>query len=89
LWLQVQQENFGLPLAFEHLDVAEELIGDRTATVSFPDILRLATESGCSAYDCQYVALAQSTNVPLITHDGEVLDAFPDTAFRPGTFLAE
>ena len=87
LWLHVRQGEFGLDLAIQHIDLAEDLIGGRSYDVSPTEVLRLATESGCSAYDSHYAALAQQLDVPLVTHDGEVLEAFPETAVHPGDFL--
>ena len=40
-------------------------------------ILDLARASGCTAYDCEYVALAMQLDVPLVTSDKEVRRAFP------------
>ena len=42
------------------------------------EVLRLAQASGCSAYDCEYVALAQFLDVPLVTADRKLRLAFPD-----------
>lgn len=42
--------------------------------------LALAEASGCSAYDCEFVALAQDLAVPLITVDQELIAGFPETA---------
>ena len=39
-------------------------------------VLTLANTSGCSAYDCEFVALAKALGVPLLTNDREVLRAF-------------
>lgn len=50
-------------------------------------IIRLAHNSGCSAYDCEYVALASSLRVPLLTFDKKLLTAFPNVALTPKTFL--
>ena len=52
-------------------------------------VLRLAAESGCSAYDSHYAALAQELDVLLLTHDGEVLGAFPETAVHLNDVLTE
>ena len=43
-------------------------------------VLQLATDSGCTAYDCEFVALAQDLRVPLVTTDGKILRAFPTVA---------
>jgi hypothetical protein len=53
------------------------------------DVVMLALRSGCSAYNCEYVALAQGLGVPLVTFDREVLRAFPDLAIAPEAFLRD
>jgi len=58
LWLHVRQGEFGLDLAVEHIGLAEDLIADRSYEVAPTEVLRLAVNSGCTAYDSQYVALA-------------------------------
>jgi predicted nucleic acid-binding protein len=49
--------------------------------------LQLAAESGCSAYDCEFVALARDLEVPLVTADRQLLAAFPSTAVSPEAFV--
>lgn len=46
-------------------------------------VLELAGGSACSAYDCEYVAIAESLDVPLVTADRGLLVAFPDRAISP------
>lgn len=69
--------------ALEALHAAELVLGGRELPVASDRVLDLALGSGCSSYDCEYVALALELNVPLATLDGEVLGAFPEVARRP------
>jgi len=62
------------------LHLAEEAIAGREYTVDSRKVLELSARSGCTAYDCEYVALAQDLGVPLVTTDKQVLRAFPKTA---------
>jgi predicted nucleic acid-binding protein len=50
-------------------------------------VLELAASSGLSAYDCEFVTLAQSLAVPLVTEDRAILKAFPDVAMNMEGFL--
>jgi predicted nucleic acid-binding protein len=88
LWLYVRRGTFGLDLALQHLDTAQDLVAGHTYAVAIAEALRLAAESGCTTYDCQYVTLARQLEVPLVIHDQEVLNAFPKTALHPGDFIA-
>jgi predicted nucleic acid-binding protein len=42
--------------------------------------LDLVRDSECSTYDCEFVALAMKLGTKLVTMDGKLLRAFPDTA---------
>lgn len=44
------------------------------------EVLRLASESGCSAYDCEFVHLAKYLRTYLITMDRKLLSLFPNRA---------
>lgn len=61
---------------------AERLMRGREFPASSASVLALADASSCSAYDCEFVALAMELAVPLYTRDKEVLRAFPDVATR-------
>jgi predicted nucleic acid-binding protein len=43
-------------------------------------VMRKVAASTCSAYDCEYVALADDLGVPLVTADKQVLAQFPRRA---------
>ncbi len=59
---------------------AQKDLGAQEFTVPTERILKLVLASSCTAYDCEYVALAQDLDVPLVTADKEVLREFPKTA---------
>jgi predicted nucleic acid-binding protein len=46
-------------------------------------VLKLAYQSGCSAYDCMFVALAVEHELNLITFDEKLLKIFPEYAVHP------
>ena len=59
---------------------AEMLMADNEQDVDSDQVLELAAASGCTAYDCEFVALAEQLDVPLITSDKKLIAAFPDVA---------
>ncbi|MFB6264224.1 MAG: type II toxin-antitoxin system VapC family toxin [Bradymonadaceae bacterium] len=65
---------------------AERLVDGREFAVDTAAVLELIEESSCSAYDCEYVALARELEVPVVTSDREMLEAFPGTAVDMETF---
>jgi predicted nucleic acid-binding protein len=67
---------------------AERRMGGAEFSVVSQHVLQLAIRSRCSAYDCEFVALAQDLRVPFVTADRQVLAAFPSTAVSPGEFVA-
>jgi len=83
----VQHAGMSLDAALVALHSAEEIIGGREYRVSSEKILELAAQSRCSAYDCEYVALALDLGVPLVTADKQVLKAFPKTAVSLEKFV--
>lgn len=67
---------------------AEQQLADNEYTVNSMDVLTLASESGCSAYDGEFVSLAKSLNVNLITGDKKLIQLFPGIAMSAGHYLS-
>ena len=71
-------------LAFDEvlliLAQAEDLLGDNEYEVPSAHIMQMVNSSSCSAYDCEFVALARYLDVPLITADRKILREFPEVA---------
>jgi predicted nucleic acid-binding protein len=72
--------------ALEMMREAETLFRGAEYSVDSGQVLKLVSESGCSAYDCEFVALAEQLSVPLLTSDAEILRQFPQTAISLEAF---
>ncbi len=59
---------------------AEDLMRDGEYYVDSGSVFDLVHCSDCSAYDCEYVALAKQLGTRLVTTDRKVLQAFPEVA---------
>jgi len=73
---------------FGIMTAAEMMMSGHEYEVASDDVLELSAETGCSAYDAEFVVLARDLRVPLVTTDKELLAKFPETALTPESFLA-
>jgi predicted nucleic acid-binding protein len=71
---------------FEIVDLVEQFMDGNEIPVTSREVMPLVNESGCTAYDCEYVAAALKRSVPLITFDRELLRKFPGIAFSVGEY---
>ncbi len=86
LMVYVRKGILDLLKAQERMNFAMQVMGEGTTVISQNDVLALAAQSTCSSYDCEFVALAQSLGVPLVTNDKRVLKDFPGTAVSLAEF---
>ncbi len=56
---------------------AESLLNGLEFEVDSQAVLELVRDSDCSAYDCEFIALAIKLNTKLVTADKKLLRAFP------------
>jgi predicted nucleic acid-binding protein len=54
--------------------------------VNSTQVMSLVSDSSCSAYDCEFVALADDLNLQLVTFDEKIIREFPDIAISPKEF---
>jgi len=80
LYQHMRHRDLPLEDALRIMRDAEEDLADRTFEVQSESVLQLVERSGHSAYDCEYVALAQRLGVPLVTGDKRLAQVFPETA---------
>ena len=59
---------------------AEALLSGREYEMDSYDVLALVRKSDCSAYDCEFVALAVRLGIRLVTMDKKLLRGFPGEA---------
>lgn len=84
----VRKDALMLEEALSIVDEAERWLAGREYSVISRHVLTLAGQSGCSAYDCEFVALARDLGVPLVTTDRQILRAFTAVAVSPSSFAA-
>ncbi len=83
----VRKNIIDLNTAIAMQSQAEQQFADHEYTVNSMDVLTLAAKTGCSAYDCEFVSLAQSLDLKLITGDKKLIQTFPDIAMTAGDYL--
>jgi predicted nucleic acid-binding protein len=86
LMLHMRTGKMDVNAAVELAKDAEARMEDQEHVVDSEAVLRLAASSRCSAYDCEFVALAQKLKVKLVTSDRQILAAFPETAVSLDSF---
>ena len=60
------------------LNEAENFMSENEFEVNSKEILELVNNSNCSAYDCEFVALAKRLNLKLYTLDKKIFKEFPE-----------
>jgi predicted nucleic acid-binding protein len=83
----MRQRGLGIGEAWEAHELAEGLMAAHEYQVAGERVLQLVTSSPCSAYDLEYVALAEELGVRLVTADRQVLRHFSQVAVSPGDFV--
>ncbi|MGD9366922.1 MAG: type II toxin-antitoxin system VapC family toxin [Desulfobacteraceae bacterium] len=66
---------------------ALELLRGREYEVPSYEVLRLVSESKCSAYDCEFIAAANDLKASLVTVDRQLLREFPSVAVSLNSFI--
>ena len=80
-------EELTLSRATRMMTDAEQLMRKAEFDVNSEEVLKLAEESNCSAYDCEFVALARELQTSLVTTDKSILRAFPKVAVSLQEFV--
>lgn len=87
LALYLHKNLITLETALNIMEEATHLLQGREYEVNSFRILSLVSRSTCSAYDCEFVALAQDLGIPLVTYDKKILDQFSETTISIEQYL--
>lgn len=87
LALYFRKEIYDLPTILQIMEQAESLMLSKEFQINSTQVLSLMKDSTCSAYDCEFVALADDIGVPLLTFDQKILSEFPSLAIHPESFI--
>jgi predicted nucleic acid-binding protein len=72
--------------AYAIQEASENLLQDREFEIPSLDVLQLVNSCDCSAYDCEFISLAQRLNTKLYTSDKRILKSFPSVAISLAEF---
>jgi len=87
LALYMRKGILSVKKAQQVMEEANFLMEGREYDVVSFQVLELAASSTCSAYDCEFVALAQELEKQLVTVDKKILREFPDIAVSLDEFV--
>ncbi|MCK5455582.1 MAG: type II toxin-antitoxin system VapC family toxin [Melioribacteraceae bacterium] len=76
-----------LDKALRLMSAAEEQLNNNEYLVTSDLVMNLVSLSSCSAYDCEFVALAKDFNINLVTSDKKIIKEFPSIAIPLKCFI--
>ena len=88
LALYIRKSILSLDDALRIMEEASTLMQGNEYDVASLQVMQLVAESTCSAYDCEFVALAKDLNLHLVTVDKRILEQFPNVAISLGEFVS-
>lgn len=88
LLLYLRKKLISRKYCAEAISAATALIGRHSFTPNANEVIELAMASDCTAYDCEFIAVARSLATILVTEDKALLRAFPKDAMTMAKALA-
>lgn len=87
LLMYLRKKIISLSEASELFEAAEELLKTKEYEIKTYQTLKLAKESNCSSYDCEFVSLAKDLETRLVTMDKRILNSFPDISISMQEYI--
>ena len=76
----MRRKDITFDAAYVMMREAEALLSGNEFEADSLRVLELVRDSACSAYDCEFVAVAMKLDAPLVTMDKALLRGFPKLA---------
>ncbi len=87
LSIYLRKNILELPVVLQATEEAEQLMNTNEFEVNSTQVMSLVSDSSCSAYDCEFVVLADDLNIQLVTFDKKIIREFPNIAISPKEFM--
>lgn len=88
LAIYLRAEILEFSIALQVTEEAEQLMGSKEFEVNSTQVLSFVSDSLCSSYDCEFVALAEDLGIKLVTFDKKIIKEFSEVAVHPEEFIA-
>jgi len=87
LALYLRKNIITLEKAMQLQEKAESILAQNEFDIPSSQVLALVNAGSCSAYDCEFIALAHHFNIRLVTQDKKLLKEFSSTAITISDYL--
>ena len=77
---ELRRKNLSFEEVVKVQGEAEALLAGHEHEVDSRRVLELVRDSNCTAYDCEFIALALQLGVKVVTMDSKLIKAFPQHA---------
>ncbi|MEO6035535.1 MAG: type II toxin-antitoxin system VapC family toxin [Verrucomicrobiota bacterium] len=83
-----RRKQMSLEAVVKSLEGAELIFKGQEYFVPSDRVMKFVAQSTCSAYDCEFVALADDLDLPLVTTDEKILREFPKITVHLKKFVS-
>lgn len=88
LSIYLRKNILELLVVLQAIEEAEQLMAANEFEVNSTQVMSLVSDSSYSAYNCEFIALADDLNIQLVTFDKKIIREFPNIAISPKEFTA-
>lgn len=87
LSIYLRKKILEISVVLQAIEEAEQLMRANEFEINSVQVMSCVADSSCSAYDCEFVVLADDLNIQLVTFDKKIIQEFPEIAIAPKNFV--